>query len=407
MSILLVKSGKSKGKYRVRIQPVDPLTGKKVSIPSQLTKTRSKAEAKKLEKQMWSEFHLRKKKESLKLDQSFAQAFQEFVDDYYNRGKWEESTYYDWKYTVRLVKNFFGRQKIKDVREEDIDLFAHQYVKQHKTRVAKHTTVDRQLQNLRAFFNRMRRYGLTVNPVPNSALGVFFRKSDMTAPDKKYVFTDTELSRLKNEIYSELGSSLAIYWGSRLAILIALDTGMRPQELQALKWSNLTKEGDFTVFQINDAWCERTKSLNGHLKARAKGDLRKTLPLSKETLDILSKYHHTQETILQRKGISNKNDFVLLNMTDFARCSRGLPIAQKTMNDMLKGLAKKVKVQSGELRVTMYTCRHTVATKLGNTPGMSYPWAADRLGHSLQMFMRTYVHPDRDKDQDMLKLSVL
>lgn len=407
MSILLIKSGKSKGKYRVRIQPVDPLTGKKISIPSQLTKTRSKTEAKKLEKQMWRDFRLREKKESLKLDQPFAQAFQDFVDDYHDRGKWEASTYYDWKYTARLVKNFFGRQKIKDVREEDIDLFAHQYVKQHKTRVAKHTTIDRQLQNLRAFFSRMRRYGLMVNPVPNSALTAFFRKSTMTVPDQKYVFTDVDLRRLKDEIYSELESSLAMYWGSRLAILIALDTGMRPQELQALKWSNLTKEGDFTVFKIDDSWCERAKTLNGHLKARAKGDSRKTLPLSKENLDILSKYHHAQETILQRKSIINRHDFILLNLIDFYRCSRGLPIAQKTMNDMLKRLAKKAKVQNGKLSVSMYTCRHTVATKLGNTPGMSYPWAADRMGHSLQMFMRTYVHPDRDKDQDMLKLSVL
>ena len=54
----------------------------------------------------------------------------------------------------------------------------------------------------------------------------------------------------------------------------------------------------------------------------------------------------------------------------------------------------------------MYTCRHTVATKLGNTPNMSYPWAASRLGHSLQMFMRTYVHPDKDLDQSMLELTM-
>ena len=52
----------------------------------------------------------------------------------------------------------------------------------------------------------------------------------------------------------------------------------------------------------------------------------------------------------------------------------------------------------------MYTCRHTIATKLGNTPGMSYPWAANRLGHSLKMFMRTYVHVDKDRNEEMLQL---
>ena len=54
--------------------------------------------------------------------------------------------------------------------------------------------------------------------------------------------------------------------------------------------------------------------------------------------------------------------------------------------------------------ISMYTCRHTIATKLGNTPGMSYPWAANRLGHSLKMFMRTYVHVDKDRNEEMLKL---
>lgn len=57
---------------------------------------------------------------------------------------------------------------------------------------------------------------------------------------------------------------------------------------------------------------------------------------------------------------------------------------------MLKQLNMKAMVNNQNLNVNMYICRHTVATKLGNTLGMSYPWAANRLGHSLEMFMHTY-----------------
>lgn len=52
----------------------------------------------------------------------------------------------------------------------------------------------------------------------------------------------------------------------------------------------------------------------------------------------------------------------------------------------------------------MYTCRHTVATKLGNTPGMSYPWAANRMGNIVKMFMKTYVHVDEDRNAEMSDL---
>lgn len=94
----------------------------------------------------------------------------------------------------------------------------------------------------------------------------------------------------------------------------------------------------------------------------------------------------------------------MLNITDYNLCSLGYPITQKSMNDMLKRLSRKVEINNQELNISMYTCRHTVATKLGNTPGMSYPWAASRLGHSLKMFMRTYVHVDEDRNEEMLQL---
>lgn len=82
----------------------------------------------------------------------------------------------------------------------------------------------------------------------------------------------------------------------------------------------------------------------------------------------------------------------------------GIPIGQKSMNDLLKKICQKVGVANGDKQISMYTCRHTVATKLGNTAGMSYPWAASRMGHSLEMFMKTYVHADKNKNQEMMDL---
>ena len=180
MAITLIKSGKKKGHYRVRIQPVDKTTGKTIKIPSVITNGTTRSEAVNLETKLWAKFHDEVKIENQMLDQPLAEAFQKYVDECHDNDRWEDSTYYDWQYTAKLIKKFFGRQKIKDVREADVNSFAHDYVKKHKTRVAKHTTIDRQLQNIRSFFNKMRQYGLTVNPVPESALSQFFRKGDMT-----------------------------------------------------------------------------------------------------------------------------------------------------------------------------------------------------------------------------------
>lgn len=52
MAITQIKSGKNEGKYRVRIQPTDNETGKTIPVPSRVTKTSSKREAKQLEEQM-------------------------------------------------------------------------------------------------------------------------------------------------------------------------------------------------------------------------------------------------------------------------------------------------------------------------------------------------------------------
>ncbi|EDX43545.1 tyrosine-type recombinase/integrase [Limosilactobacillus reuteri] len=359
MAITSITKGKRQGCYRVRIQPTDPLTGKTVKIPSVVTKTKS--EAIKIESKMWQDYKGGLAKKDNIIDKPLAIGLSEYVKKNRDNGRWESSTYYGWTYTTRLVKEYFGRQKICDVHQDDINNFAHYYVKKHNTTVGRNTTVDRQLRHLRSFFGRMMQYGLMVNPVPKSPLKEFFKKGDMTVPEKKYIFTKDETKNLKHELIRKIESVPFTHWGSRLAILIALETGMRPQEIQAVRWDELVNDHGHIVFKIDDS-------------------------------------------CLKRKGIKNINNFILLNLTDYKRSAEGLPIAQRTMNDMLKQVAKQVGVNNGSLRVSMYTCRHTVATKLGNDPKIDYRWAADRLGHTFQVFMDTYVHLDPDKDAKMLDL---
>lgn len=194
------------------------------------------------------------------------------------------------------------------------------------------------------------------------------------------------------------------FWVSRLEILIALETGMRPQELQAIRWDQLVKEGNYNVFEIDDAWSEKLHRLNGHLKSRPHGFSRKTLPLSNDLVELLLSYQKKQKKLLRDKGIINRNKFILLNMRDKRLTADGVPIGQASMNIIIKKIAEKICINAASKQINMDTCRHTVATKLGNTPGMSYPWAASRLGHTTEMFLKTYVHVAKDKSQAMMDL---
>lgn len=277
-------------------------------------------------------------------------------------------------------------------------------MKIHKTTVAPHTTVDRQLQNLRGYFSTLKDVGVLRNPVPMKPLSKFFRRDEMNIPSQKYVFSSNEVQGIKSEIYKNLQTTRTNYWTTKIAILIALDTGMRPQEIQAVKWSQIVNDGNYKVFCIDDSWSEKEKRFNGHLKSRSRGDSRLTHPLSEPLLQLLNEFRHRQIELLKEHDLVNSNDLIALNMTDYNLCSLGYPVTQRSMNDALKNLCKKIDINNQSLNISMYTCRHTMATKLGNTPGMSYPWAANRLGHSLKMFMRTYVHVDEDRSEEMLDL---
>lgn len=71
---------------------------------------------------------------------------------------------------------------------------------------------------------------------------------------------------------------------------------------------------------------------------------------------------------------------------------------------MLKEICNRLEIRADNKRMSLYAFRHSLCTHLANVPGMSFTWAADKMGHSLQMFMNTYVGVDPSIDREMTKL---
>ena len=113
MAIIKINSGRNKGQYRVRYQPIDPITGKKTSIPSVICSTRK--EAREAEKKMVADYQAGKYKHWDLLSQTLSGAFENYIKEEAQLGRWEEPTLKDWNYTLRLVKEYFNNTKLVDI----------------------------------------------------------------------------------------------------------------------------------------------------------------------------------------------------------------------------------------------------------------------------------------------------
>ena len=356
ISITKISKGKYTGCFRVRIQPKDLTTGKQISLPSKVADTL--VEAKQLERKMWGEFESKDFARDAKANTSFAQALLDYCKGEYEAGRWSLPTFTDWNYTCRLVGKYFGKTKLKDITEPQIRAFARNYIKAHKAKVSKNSTIDRRLQHIRQYFSMLKEQDvININPVLKNPLRKFFRIEEFSIIPEKYVFTAEEVAKIKQEIVLELANLQVDFWVSRLAILITLETGMRPQELQAIRWDQLVKEGNYNVFEIDDAWSEKLHRLNGHLKSRPHGFSRKTLPLSNDLVELLLSYQKKQKKLLRDKGIINRNKFILLNMRDKRLTADCVPIGQASMNIIIKKVAEKIGVNAASKQINMYTCR--------------------------------------------------
>ncbi|AEA31465.1 hypothetical protein LAB52_02420 [Lactobacillus amylovorus GRL1118] len=398
--ITKVKNGKHVGKWKVRIQPVDKVTGKRISFPVKYAD--SKKEAVKLERKLWAEYE-----DGFNLSDGnaiFADAFQKYVN---RRAKTiSPVTLKAWQESANDFKAYFKQAKISNITTSLVSNYAHDYVNEHKLTVSKSSIIAKRLIHMRNFFKTLEGKTIKENPIPEGALKLFFKQSDFSVPKEWYILSSDELKQIRDLIIKDLNHSSVMNWGSKLAILIESYTGMRVGELQALKFNNVVFEDSVWTFRINNSWSDYTRSFTGALKARPKGYSRLLLPLPQEIVNLVKCYQDKQRAFLDEHKLDNPLDLVFMNLHDYKAVANNQPIKQKSLNAMFKVICKRLDIQSGDKQLSMYSFRHTICTNLANTPGMSYPWAAEKMGHSLQMFMNTYVGVDPDMNKQMNKLWV-
>ncbi|MRH09759.1 tyrosine-type recombinase/integrase [Lactobacillus reuteri] len=389
-------TGRHKGEYQVRIQPINKITGKRENWPVDYASNRSTAKA--LERQMWADYE-----EGMQLADGNA-VFAEEFRKYINRKKNTISpvTYRDWNNSANEFEKYFKNTKIKDISERLVEQFARDFIHKHKATVGRATVIDHRLTHMRSFFNELIGKVVKENPVPEQYLDKFFRKNEFSVRKQRYLFTNSELELIKKQIQGALNHTTIDKWGTRLALWIDLETGMRPGEIQALKFNNLITEDGYTTFKINDSWSDYARKFNGTLKARPKGYSRCCLPISQELIDFIDTYKKEQKKFLKYHGLTNPKGLIFLNLHDYKTCANNIPITQKSMNEMLKKICGELNISGNGSQLSMYSFRHTLCTKLANKPGISYPWAAERMGNSLSIFMRVYVKTDRDVNQKMM-----
>lgn len=169
--------------------------------------------------------------------------------------------------------------------------------------------------------------------------------------------------------------------GTRFEVLwqFALDTGMRPEEYLALRWSDL-RDGAATVQRAV------TRKISGggyHFIPPKTPRARRSIPLSRETLAALERHRRRQNEA--RLALGDKwHD---LDLVFPAR--DGTPMSGDNLrNRYFKPLLVKAKIPD----MPLYALRHTCATLLMQH-GVNPKIVAERLGHSsITITLDTYSH---------------
>ena len=172
--------------------------------------------------------------------------------------------------------------------------------------------------------------------------------------------------------------------------ILALTTGMRPQEYLALKWPDLDLTKRSATVRRAIVWSQK-KDIGWHFDEPKTPQSRRTIPLPASTVTALIEHRRRQGEERLRVG-SDWQDYGLVFATQF-----GNPIDIPTLT---KQWFKPALVRAKLSAFRLYDLRHTHATLL-LSDGVNPKVVSERLGHStIVLTLDTYCHvlPDMQED---------
>lgn len=249
----------------------------------------------------------------------------------------------DMRNRLAILQGHFGKTKIKDIAFSDLVRFRQKRLKtqtrsQSDRKVA---GVNRELALLRRMLNVAVRNGwIAANP---------FSKGDslVSAADEKRrdrVLTREETSRLLAACESPAR------WVYRIAILFALDCGLRRGEILKLNWDDIDFEAQTLTIQAQNSKTFRSR----------------VLPLPSNCLDELRRFREISSP-------TASGNLVL------------------TVKDIRAGY-DAIRAEAGLLDVRFHDLRHTYATRLV-AGGLALPQVSNALGHTSLATTFRYVNP--------------
>lgn len=246
---------------------------------------------------------------------------------------------------VRLhLNNYFGNRMIKSIRVDDYQDFINQYGKNHApASVKKLNSIVRACVKFAIFDDYLRKD--------------FTQNVSLTANENKTIKVDylnlTEIKRLVSLLRSQLPSQRR--YTSPYMILLAIYTGMRLSEIQALTWNDINLQTG--TIDINKSWNARER----HFKPVKTASSKRIIRVNRSILQIVASLSH-----------GSTSNLVFINQF-------GEVPTSNAVNKKLRSLLKELKIHRRNFH--FHSLRHShVALLLAD--GIDIYTISKRLGHS-------------------------